>query len=112
MKRFALIGAAGYIAPRHRNAIKDTGNAHRAFGLGQKQHAAVRRQPPVVERSRHFLAPNRWESETGNATVGHGGLGTFCSGSKRRLSRISSSQISKLSYTYQPKTARLINNAG
>jgi UDP-N-acetyl-2-amino-2-deoxyglucuronate dehydrogenase len=26
MKRFALIGTAGYIAPRHLNAIKDTGN--------------------------------------------------------------------------------------
>lgn len=26
MKRFALIGAAGYIAPRHMKAIKDTGN--------------------------------------------------------------------------------------
>jgi UDP-N-acetyl-2-amino-2-deoxyglucuronate dehydrogenase len=26
MKRFALIGAAGFIAPRHMNAIKDTGN--------------------------------------------------------------------------------------
>lgn len=27
MKRFALIGAAGYIAPRHMRAIKDTSNA-------------------------------------------------------------------------------------
>lgn len=26
MKRFALVGAAGYIAPRHMKAIKDTGN--------------------------------------------------------------------------------------
>ncbi len=26
MKNFALIGAAGYIAPRHMQAIKDTGN--------------------------------------------------------------------------------------
>jgi hypothetical protein len=25
-KRFALIGAAGYIAPRHMRAIRDTGN--------------------------------------------------------------------------------------
>ncbi len=25
-KNFALIGAAGYIAPRHMKAIKDTGN--------------------------------------------------------------------------------------
>ncbi len=27
MKNFALIGAAGYIAPRHMNAIKETGNS-------------------------------------------------------------------------------------
>lgn len=27
MKRFALIGAAGYIAPRHMTAIRDTGNS-------------------------------------------------------------------------------------
>ena len=26
MKRFALIGAGGFIAPRHMKAIKDTGN--------------------------------------------------------------------------------------
>ena len=26
MKKFALIGAAGYIAPRHMKAIKETGN--------------------------------------------------------------------------------------
>ena len=26
MKNFALIGASGYIAPRHFRAIKDTGN--------------------------------------------------------------------------------------
>ena len=26
MKNFALVGAAGYIAPRHMKAIKDTGN--------------------------------------------------------------------------------------
>ena len=26
MKRFALIGAAGFIAPRHMKAIKETGN--------------------------------------------------------------------------------------
>jgi len=26
MKNFALIGAAGYIAPRHMRTIKDTGN--------------------------------------------------------------------------------------
>ena len=26
MKRFALVGAAGYIAPRHMQAIKVTGN--------------------------------------------------------------------------------------
>ena len=26
MKRFALIGGAGYVAPRHMRAIKDTGN--------------------------------------------------------------------------------------
>ena len=26
MKNFALIGAAGYIAPRHMKVIRDTGN--------------------------------------------------------------------------------------
>ncbi len=26
MKQFAIIGAAGYIAPRHMRAIKETGN--------------------------------------------------------------------------------------
>ena len=26
MKKFALVGAAGYISPRHMKAIRDTGN--------------------------------------------------------------------------------------
>jgi hypothetical protein len=26
MRNFALVGAAGYVAPRHMKAIKDTGN--------------------------------------------------------------------------------------
>ncbi len=26
MKRFALIGGSGYVAPRHMRAVKDTGN--------------------------------------------------------------------------------------
>ncbi len=28
MKNFALIGAAGYIAPRHMKAVKETGKPH------------------------------------------------------------------------------------
>ena len=33
-KRFGLIGAAGYIAPKHMSAIKDTGNLlEAAMGL-------------------------------------------------------------------------------
>jgi hypothetical protein len=48
MKNFALIGVAGYIAPRHLKAIKDTGNrlvtaskGKRAGSIGQirrRQH--------------------------------------------------------------------------
>jgi UDP-N-acetyl-2-amino-2-deoxyglucuronate dehydrogenase len=36
MKNFALIGAAGYIAPRHMKAIKETGNDLVAASSGQE----------------------------------------------------------------------------
>ena len=36
MKNFALIGAGGYIAPRHMKAIKDTGN-NLIAALGQER---------------------------------------------------------------------------
>ena len=36
MKNFALIGAAGYIAPRHMQAIKATGNDLVAEGAGRE----------------------------------------------------------------------------
>lgn len=40
MKNFALIGAAGYIAPRHLRAIKDTGNRLvAAYVRGVKRNA-------------------------------------------------------------------------
>lgn len=32
MKNFAIIGVGGYIAPRHLNAIKETGNRSSRFG--------------------------------------------------------------------------------
>ena len=38
MKNFALIGAAGYVAPRHMKAIKDTGNQ---LVAGLDKHDAV-----------------------------------------------------------------------
>ena len=41
MKNFALIGAAGYIAPRHMKAIKDTGNN---FSLSEFETGQTGRQ--------------------------------------------------------------------
>ena len=93
-------------------ANKAPGNAHRALGLRQKQHTTIRCQSPAVERRRHFLAANGWESKTGNAIVGYGGRGTFCPGSEGRLSNLSLHQISKLSYARQPGIARPVNNPG
>ncbi len=40
MKNFALVGAAGYIAPRHMRAIKDTGN-HLAAALDRNDSVGV-----------------------------------------------------------------------
>ena len=93
-------------------AGKAPGNAHRALGLRQKQHTAVRSQPPAIERRRHFLAANGWESKTGNAIIGLGGRGTFCPGSEGRLSNLSLHQISRLTYARQPRIARPVNNPG
>ena len=56
MKNFALIGAAGYIAPRHMRAIKDTGN-HLAVAYdmtGNKKYLDACRRwstPPPACRS-------------------------------------------------------------
>ena len=88
------------------------GNAHHALRLGQQQHAAIRCQPPAIERRRHLLAANRWESEPGNAILGHGRRGTFCPGSEGRLSNHSLHQISRLSYARQPEIAHPVNKTG
>ena len=68
MKNFALIGAAGYIAPRHMRAIKDTGHhmavhvnpafvraneVHRLCGSPSKLLACI---GPLQQPNRHALA--------------------------------------------------------
>jgi UDP-N-acetyl-2-amino-2-deoxyglucuronate dehydrogenase len=35
LKNFAITGAAGYVAPRHLKAIRDTGN-HLVVAVGQR----------------------------------------------------------------------------
>ncbi len=95
------------------NAVGETpGYLHHPFRLGQQQHTTIRCQPSAIERRRHFLAANGWESETGNAIVGHGGRGTFCPGSEGRLGNYSLHQISRLSYVRQAETDRPVKNAG
>ncbi|MBN2531055.1 MAG: Gfo/Idh/MocA family oxidoreductase [Deltaproteobacteria bacterium] len=61
MKNFALIGAAGYIAPRHMQAIKDTGNRLAAVadpadsvGILDKYFLDVRYFPEIERFDRHL----------------------------------------------------------
>ena len=56
MKNFALIGVAGYIAPRHLRAIKDTGNRLVAaydkfdsYGLSIQQELLKRREALIYK---------------------------------------------------------------
>ena len=101
------------LVPRVGNAVGQMpGNAHPAFRLGQQQHAAIRCQPPAIERRGHFLAANSWESKTSNAIVDHGGRGTFCPVFESGLRTYSLHQISRLSYVRRPGIARLMNNSG
>ena len=88
------------------------GDADRTLRLRQRQRAAIRRQPPVIERLGHFLAAKRWESKTGNAILGHGERGTFCPGSEGRLSNHSLHQIGRLSHARHPGMIRPMNKSG
>jgi UDP-N-acetyl-2-amino-2-deoxyglucuronate dehydrogenase len=61
MKNFALIGAAGYVAPRHMQAIRDTGNRlvaaadpHDAVGVLDKYFLDVRYFPEIERFDRHL----------------------------------------------------------
>ena len=67
MKNFALIGAAGYVAPRHMKAIKDTGNKlevaldlHDSVGIGiilcfLGRHSAEKRQTTTTTTANKAL---------------------------------------------------------
>ena len=54
-KTFGLIGAAGYIAPRHMKAIKETGNQLVAAVDKNSSRFAVKKDEPL---SHHYLALN------------------------------------------------------
>jgi len=61
MKNFALIGAAGYVAPRHMRAIRDTGNRlvaaadpHDAVGVLDRWFLDVRYFPEIERLDRHL----------------------------------------------------------
>ena len=44
-----------------------------ALGLGQEQHAAVRRDPSAVEGGTDFLAAEGWNRREDGGRIGHGG---------------------------------------
>jgi UDP-N-acetyl-2-amino-2-deoxyglucuronate dehydrogenase len=61
VKNFALIGAAGYVAPRHLRAIRDTGNRlvaaadpHDAVGVLDRWFLDVRYFPEIERLDRHL----------------------------------------------------------
>lgn len=61
MSNFALIGAAGYVAPRHMQAIRDTGNRlvaaadpHDAVGVLDRYFLDVRYFPEIERFDRHL----------------------------------------------------------
>jgi UDP-N-acetyl-2-amino-2-deoxyglucuronate dehydrogenase len=61
MNNFALIGAAGYVAPRHMQAIRDTGNRlvaaadpHDAVGVLDRYFLDVRYFPEIERFDRHL----------------------------------------------------------
>jgi UDP-N-acetyl-2-amino-2-deoxyglucuronate dehydrogenase len=61
MRNFALIGAAGYVAPRHMRAIRDTGNRlvaaadpHDAVGVLDRWFLDVRYFPEIERLDRHL----------------------------------------------------------
>ena len=70
MKNFALIGASGYIAPRHMNAIKDTGNTLIAAldpydGIGiMDSHFPQASFFTEFERFDRFV--DKWRRDSGN----------------------------------------------
>src|SRR5690606_28956337 len=58
MKNFALTGAAGYVAPRHMNAIRATGNRLLA---AVEPHASVGVLDDYFPSVRFFTEPERFE---------------------------------------------------
>ena len=47
-----------------------------AIGQCEQHHAAIRGKSATIERSRDFLARNRWQVEAEFIIVGHGGCGS------------------------------------
>ena len=57
MKKFALIGAGGYIAPRHLRAIKDTGSLEELSQKTQELGAAMQAIGEAVYQQPDGTAP-------------------------------------------------------
>src|SRR5271169_4538503 len=55
---------------------KRISNCAPAIGQCEQHHAAIRGKSATIERSRDFLARNRWQIEAELIIVGHGGCGS------------------------------------
>jgi hypothetical protein len=102
---------AGVAAARDRGGELG-GNAEPSRGFRQQHHAAVRGDPPAVERGDDFLAPGGWKRERQGRSVGHGGCGTpgWCrrTGFSNQIQR----HINRLRYIRQPLTRGAMNKTG
>ena len=78
MKNFALTGAAGYVAPRHLQAIRDTGNRlvaavdpHDAVGVLDRYSFDVRFFTEIERFDRHLEKLRRGPDEAPRALRQH-----------------------------------------
>jgi len=78
-------------------------NCAPAIGQCEQHHAAIRGKSATIERSRDFLARNRWQVEAELIIFGHGGCGSEARCAQDGLDTHSLRKLNALRHTRQFK---------
>ena len=106
------MGDQGWIAGIGDQSSDPVDDADPPVGQGQQRHAAIGGDPPAIEGSADFLAPQAWQIEQKAVIVIHGGRGAFLLLKRAGVSNQNLFQISRLRYVRQHLFRLGVNKTG
>ena len=87
-------------------------NAQAALGGSKQHHAAIRCEPPAIERGGDFLASDGWEIKRQEGIFGHGGRGSYDGVEELVSTPNSVNAINALRHTRQRTSVMCLNKTG